>query len=63
MLVANSEIPDQVWDDRVGDMVMDNTLLETLPHRRKEAWKWTDVRRELGDAKCFWVVAKFANQT
>ena len=28
---------------------MDKSLLDTLPHRRMEAWKWTDVRRELGD--------------
>ncbi len=29
---------------------MDKSLLETLPHRRMEAWKWTDVRRKIGDA-------------
>ena len=27
-----------------------NALIDQLPHRRMEAWKWTDVRRELGNA-------------
>ena len=26
------------------NMPLDNSLMEKLPHRRMEAWKWTDVR-------------------